>query len=186
MLGSENGKASASTRNRKVMRAARSHAANMNATDGPLFESFCEAAATQMRAPYVRRHGAANVAPGLEALFSLFKDRAPGDISVEMETKGDGTGVLRTSMRDQPFIVDSVRLLLNRAGLAYEGGFHAVLRVQRDDNGVAVRAGHHCAQPVMQRFGVAATSRASLGLYNTIEDLDRLGSALQEVNKVFG
>jgi cysteine desulfurase / selenocysteine lyase len=55
-----------------------------------------------------------------------------------------------------------------------------------DDNGVAVRAGHHCAQPVMQRFGVAATSRASLGLYNTIEDLDRLGSALQEVNKVFG
>jgi glutamate dehydrogenase len=141
MLGSENGKASASTRNRKVMRAARSHAANMNATDGPLFESFCEAAATQMRAPYVRRHGAANVAPGLEALFSLFKDRAPGDISVEMETKGDGTGVLRTSMRDQPFIVDSVRLLLNRAGLAYEGGFHAVLRVQRDDNGVAVVLG---------------------------------------------
>ena len=54
-----------------------------------------------------------------------------------------------------------------------------------DDSGIAIRAGHHCAQPVMERFGVPATARASLAFYNTKEELDALGRALQEVNKVF-
>ena len=54
-----------------------------------------------------------------------------------------------------------------------------------DREGVAVRAGHHCAQPVMQRFGVPATARASLGLYNTREEIDALVTALLKVNEVF-
>ncbi|TNF29458.1 MAG: SufS family cysteine desulfurase [Deltaproteobacteria bacterium] len=49
-----------------------------------------------------------------------------------------------------------------------------------DMDGVAVRVGHHCAQPVMDRFGVSATTRASLGVYNTREDLDRLASAIKK------
>ncbi|MCC6155266.1 MAG: cysteine desulfurase, partial [Candidatus Hydrogenedentes bacterium] len=53
------------------------------------------------------------------------------------------------------------------------------------DQGVAIRAGHHCAQPVMQCFGVPATARASLAFYNTKEDLDALGAALKKVNEVF-
>lgn len=55
-----------------------------------------------------------------------------------------------------------------------------------DDCAVAVRAGHHCAQPVMQRLGVPATTRASLGMYNTCEEIDRLVDGLHEVNRVFG
>ncbi|MBI2425450.1 MAG: cysteine desulfurase [Candidatus Hydrogenedentes bacterium] len=55
-----------------------------------------------------------------------------------------------------------------------------------DDAGIAVRAGHHCAQPVMQRFGIPATTRASLALYNTREEIDALVAALHNVNKVFG
>ena len=55
-----------------------------------------------------------------------------------------------------------------------------------DDHSVAIRAGHHCAQPVMQRFGVPATARASLALYNTKEDLDAIGAALHKVIEVFG
>lgn len=55
-----------------------------------------------------------------------------------------------------------------------------------DGEGVAIRAGHHCAQPVMDRFSVPATARASLALYNTREDLDRLASALEKVNELFG
>lgn len=55
-----------------------------------------------------------------------------------------------------------------------------------DEHGVAVRAGHHCAQPLMQRFGVPATARASLGMYNTREDIDRLVEALHDVNRIFG
>jgi cysteine desulfurase/selenocysteine lyase len=55
-----------------------------------------------------------------------------------------------------------------------------------DRHGVAVRAGHHCAMPVMQRFGVPATVRASLALYNTREDIDALIEGLRVVREVFG
>jgi cysteine desulfurase/selenocysteine lyase len=55
-----------------------------------------------------------------------------------------------------------------------------------DSEGVAVRAGHHCAQPVMQRFGVSATVRASFGIYNTADEVDRLVAGLHRVREVFG
>lgn len=54
-----------------------------------------------------------------------------------------------------------------------------------DREGVAVRAGHHCAQPVMDRFGVPATARASLAFYNTREDVDRLVAATEKVREIF-
>ncbi len=55
-----------------------------------------------------------------------------------------------------------------------------------DARGIAVRAGHHCAQPLMRRFGVTATLRASFGAYNTSEEVDALVEGLQEVRRVFG
>jgi cysteine desulfurase/selenocysteine lyase len=55
-----------------------------------------------------------------------------------------------------------------------------------DREGVAIRTGHHCAQPVMDRLGIPATARASLAMYNTREDLDRLVAAIHRVRKVFG
>jgi cysteine desulfurase/selenocysteine lyase len=55
-----------------------------------------------------------------------------------------------------------------------------------DREGVAIRTGHHCAQPVMDRLGVPGTARASLAMYNTREDIDRLVAALGKVRKVFG
>ncbi|MGE3935774.1 MAG: SufS family cysteine desulfurase, partial [Rhodospirillaceae bacterium] len=54
-----------------------------------------------------------------------------------------------------------------------------------DREGVAVRTGHHCAQPVMERFDVPATVRASFGLYNTREEVDRLAAALRRVQEIF-
>jgi cysteine desulfurase/selenocysteine lyase len=51
---------------------------------------------------------------------------------------------------------------------------------------VAVRAGHHCAQVLMQRLGVPATTRASFGVYNTREEVDRLIDALLDVRRIFG
>jgi cysteine desulfurase/selenocysteine lyase len=53
-----------------------------------------------------------------------------------------------------------------------------------DREGVAVRAGHHCAQPLMERFGVTSTSRASFGLYNTRADVDALVAALAKARKI--
>jgi cysteine desulfurase/selenocysteine lyase len=55
-----------------------------------------------------------------------------------------------------------------------------------DREGVAVRAGHHCAQPVMERFGVPATVRASFALYNTREEVDALERAILKVKEFFG
>jgi cysteine desulfurase/selenocysteine lyase len=55
-----------------------------------------------------------------------------------------------------------------------------------DLEGVAIRTGHHCAQPVMERFGVPATARASLALYNTRDDIDALVSAIRKVREVLG
>jgi cysteine desulfurase/selenocysteine lyase len=55
-----------------------------------------------------------------------------------------------------------------------------------DDMGIAIRAGHHCAQPTMERFNVPATARASLGIYNTYEDLDKLAEGIQKVTDLFG
>ena len=55
-----------------------------------------------------------------------------------------------------------------------------------DLEGIAVRAGHHCAMPVMTRFDIAATTRASLALYNTYEEIDRLIDGLGKVREVFG
>ncbi len=54
-----------------------------------------------------------------------------------------------------------------------------------DREGIAIRTGHHCAQPVMERFNVPATARASLAMYNTREELDTLGRALVKVPQVF-
>jgi cysteine desulfurase/selenocysteine lyase len=55
-----------------------------------------------------------------------------------------------------------------------------------DDEGIAIRTGHHCAQPVMQRFGVPATARASFAFYNTKEEIDVFIGALRKVIEVLG
>jgi len=55
-----------------------------------------------------------------------------------------------------------------------------------DREGIAIRTGHHCTQPVMQHYNVPATSRASFGLYNTRDEVDALVVALEKVKEVFG
>ncbi len=55
-----------------------------------------------------------------------------------------------------------------------------------DTEGVAIRTGHHCTQPVMDRFGVPATARASLAMYNTVQEIDQLVAALSKVREIFG
>jgi cysteine desulfurase/selenocysteine lyase len=54
-----------------------------------------------------------------------------------------------------------------------------------DRHGVAVRAGHHCAQPLMERLGVAATARASFGVYTTTAEIDRLVEGLEDARDIF-
>ena len=55
-----------------------------------------------------------------------------------------------------------------------------------DREGIAIRTGHHCTQPVMQRFGIPATARASVSLYNTREEIDILVRGIKKVREIFG
>jgi len=54
-----------------------------------------------------------------------------------------------------------------------------------DEAGIAIRAGHHCAQPLMRRFGVPATARASFSVYNTHEDVEALGRGIERAQALF-
>jgi cysteine desulfurase/selenocysteine lyase len=55
-----------------------------------------------------------------------------------------------------------------------------------DSEGIAIRTGHHCAMPVMEYYGLAATARASFGAYNNAHDVERLVQGLHKVREVFG
>lgn len=65
-----------------------------------------------------------------------------------------------------------------------EGIHHQDIGVLLDNQGIAVRTGHHCTQPLMKRFGLLGTSRASFAMYNTLEEIDRLVAGLQRVKKM--
>ncbi|HCQ64769.1 MAG TPA: cysteine desulfurase, partial [Rhodobacteraceae bacterium] len=67
------------------------------------------------------------------------------------------------------------------------GGGHAHdISTILDQKGIAVRAGHHCAHPLMEALGVTATARASFGLYNTVEEIDKLADGLELCHRLLG
>jgi cysteine desulfurase/selenocysteine lyase len=87
--------------------------------------------------------------------------------------------------------MNSVRIIgtaVERAGLVsfvVEGVHAHDVGTILDQEGIAVRAGHHCAQPVMDRFNVPATVRASFGVYSTSEEIDRLVAGVRKVQEIF-
>ena len=72
------------------------------------------------------------------------------------------------------------------ASFAIEGMHPHDVAELADRGGVCIRAGHHCAQPLMRRLGMSATARASVGIYNTPSDVDALIEALQAGREIFG
>lgn len=67
-----------------------------------------------------------------------------------------------------------------------EGIHHYDVGTLLDTQGVAIRTGHHCTQPIMTALGVSGTARAAIALYNTKEELDTLVDALHKVKKMLG
>lgn len=100
------------------------------------------------------------------------------------------TGVALDRLSDVPGLsIQGPRDLVDRGGVVSMSmdGVHAHdLATILDDEGVAVRAGHHCAKPLMRRLGVAATARASFYVYNTEDDVDALVKALRRAGDLFG
>lgn len=98
---------------------------------------------------------------------------------IALERLGDVPGIQIQGPRD----------LEDRGGvvsMSMEGVHAHDLATILDDEGVAVRAGHHCAKPLMRRLGVAATARASFYVYNTEEDIDALVNGLRRAGDLFG
>ncbi len=113
----------------------------------------------------------------------------------------DGLGLDRVAAHEHALLVHGTERLTALPGLRLVGtarekasvlsflvdGVHAHdVGSILDREGIAVRTGHHCAMPVMTRFGIAATARASLAVYNTREDIDALVEGLAKVREVFG
>jgi cysteine desulfurase/selenocysteine lyase len=100
------------------------------------------------------------------------------------------TGVALERLGDVPGLhIQGPTTLEERGGVVSMSmnGVHAHdLATILDEEGVAVRSGHHCAKPLMRRLGVAATARASFYVYNTEEDIDALVSGLRRAGELFG
>lgn len=82
-------------------------------------------------------------------------------------------------------LIGTAREKASVLGFVLEGVHPHDIGTVLDDGGVAIRAGHHCAQPVMERFGVPATARASFAFYNTRAEIDVLVDGLITVKKMF-
>jgi cysteine desulfurase/selenocysteine lyase len=83
-------------------------------------------------------------------------------------------------------IIGQAREKISVISFRIEGIHHQDIGIILDTQGIAVRTGHHCTQPLMQRFGIPGTSRASFAMYNTKEEIDRLVQGLHKVKKMFG
>ena len=114
---------------------------------------------------YVNEVGLENIGPYEDELFRY----ATEQLSQFSELRIIGTAERKASIIS--FVIDDIH--------AHDVG--TIL----DQEGIAVRTGHHCAQPVMERFGVPATSRASFAFYNTKEEIDALIQGIRKVIEVF-
>ncbi|WP_019173104.1 cysteine desulfurase [Pseudaminobacter salicylatoxidans] len=99
---------------------------------------------------------------------------------------------LKTYAHERLRAINSLRIIGDAPGkgaiVSFElQGIHAHdVSMVIDRQGVAVRAGTHCAQPLLKRFGVTSTCRASFGMYNTMAEVDALAEALEKARKFFG
>ena len=113
----------------------------------------------------------------------------------------EGIGRARIAAHEQTLLAQATRRLAEVPGLTLVGtaphkaavlsftmqGAHPHdIGTVLDSRGIAIRTGHHCAMPIMERFGLAATARASFALYNGPDDVERLVVGLARVRELFG
>lgn len=112
---------------------------------------------------------------GLDRKGALLHEAALLKAATEQLSAIDGLRIIGTS----PHKASVISFLINDIHPHDIGTF-------LDADGVAIRAGHHCTQPLLKRFGVPATARASFAFYNDFDDVDRLVKAVQKMQKFFG
>ncbi|MDY6770048.1 MAG: SufS family cysteine desulfurase [Candidatus Nanohaloarchaea archaeon] len=153
---------------------------------GDMITRVSEQDATWNDLPWKFEAGTPNIAgaAGLAAAVDYLEDAGMDDVAAHSEA-------LAEEMHDRLAGLDGVTVYgpPERSGLVsftVDGAHPHDLSSFLNQRGIAVRGGHHCAQPLADRLDVAATTRASVYLYTTEEELDRLEDAVQEAAEVFG
>jgi cysteine desulfurase/selenocysteine lyase len=126
-------------------------------------------------------------AVGLHAAIDYLESIGMDDV---LQHDRELTGIALQQLSDVPGLAVQGPLDLEERGgvisMTMDGVHAHDLATILDDEDVAVRAGHHCAKPLMRRLGVAATARASFYVYSTEEDIDALVKALRRAGDIFG
>ena len=124
--------------------------------------------------------GAIGLGTAIDFIEELGRDKI-----VEHEAALTGYGIDRLSRIPGLRLVEAGQRRLGILSFDLDGVHPHDLAQVLDQHNVAVRAGHHCAQPLMDKLGLAATTRASLGVYNDESDIDRLVVALEAAREMF-
>lgn len=124
--------------------------------------------------------GAIGLGAAIDYLNGIGMDRIT---AYEKELLAYGTETLRSI--DGLRLIGTAKKKASVLSFCLEGVHPHDIGQVLDEEGIAIRAGHHCAQPVMERFGVPATARASLAFYNTSEEFDVMAQAIEKAKKVF-
>jgi cysteine desulfurase/selenocysteine lyase len=154
---------------------------------GDMIASVSFERTTYNRIPYKFEAGTPDVAGALGLMAAIEYVEAigwPGIEAHERDLVEHATRSLQALPRVR--VVGTAREKVGVVSFVVDGVHPHDVGTILDGHGVAVRAGHHCAQPLMDRLGVPATTRASLAFYNTREEIDRLVEGLGSVLEVFG
>jgi cysteine desulfurase/selenocysteine lyase len=136
--------------------------------------------------PYKFEAGTPNIA-GVVGLGAAFDYLDTIDRQAALAHEDDVLAYATTRLRDVSGtrVIGEARHKTGVLSFVMEGAHPHDVGTILDREGIAVRTGQHCAQPVMDRYGVTATIRASLAIYNTREDIDTFIDALHRVREVF-
>jgi len=153
---------------------------------GDMISSVTFAKTIYNRLPYKFEAGTPNVAGGIGfgAAVDYLQSIGMENISShEQELIRFGTHALEaiSGLR----VIGTARDKASLISFVLEGIHPHDIGTILDKQGIAIRTGHHCAQPVMEFFGIPATARASFGIYNSREDIDALVDGLRKVQEVF-
>jgi cysteine desulfurase/selenocysteine lyase len=154
---------------------------------GDMIETVSFAGSTWNEVPYKFEAGTPNIAGA--AAFGAAIDYLN---NLDLAAVAAHEHQLLSQATEQMQAIDGLRIIGNAPGKAgiisfVMDGVHAHdIGTLLDESGVAIRTGHHCAMPVMERFGVPATARVSFALYNTQADVDALLAGLASVQRIFG
>jgi cysteine desulfurase/selenocysteine lyase len=152
---------------------------------GEMIKEVTFAKTTYNELPYKFEAGTPNIADVVAAKFALDYVDALGKENIAAH-EDDLLKYASEALLD----IEGLRIIGNAKekvsviSFVIDGIHHQDIGVLLDQQGIAVRTGHHCTQPLMQRFGITGTTRASFAVYNTIEEVDRFIAGLQKVKRM--